>query len=116
MRKLFAFFFALAIVAFLLAGCGSNSSSTGTCPCPTGGNCNCPATVAPVSISMTDDPPAGVSVLFFRVSLTNASLTPASSSTSPVSLLPYNTPVQIDVTQLQALSAFLSTASVPAGN
>ncbi len=72
----------------------------------------------PVSLSMTDDPPAGVQVLFFEVSLTAASLTPSSgsSSTSPVSLLSGNTPVQIDVTQLQALSAFLSTANVSAGS
>jgi hypothetical protein len=63
---------------------------------------------------MTDDPPAGVSVLFFQVNLTAASLQPASGS--PVSLLPNNTPVQIDVTQLQALSAFLSSANVPPGS
>jgi hypothetical protein len=63
---------------------------------------------------MTDDPPAGVSVLFFQVSLTAASLQPASGS--PVSLLANNTPIQIDVTQLQALSAFLSTSNVPAGS
>jgi hypothetical protein len=62
---------------------------------------------------MTDDPPAGVSVLFFQVSLTDATLTPASGS--PVSLLPNSNPIQIDVTQLQALSAFLSTANVTAG-
>ena len=62
---------------------------------------------------MTDDPPAGVSVLFFQVSLTAASLTPTSGSA--VSLLNNNTPIQIDVTKLQALSAFLSTANVPAG-
>ena len=62
---------------------------------------------------MTDDPPAGVQVLFFQVSLTAATLTPQSGS--PVSLLSGNTPVQIDVTQLQALSAFLSTADVTAG-
>ena len=92
-----------------LAGCSSslmnstaNSSAAGT---------------VPVSMSMTDDPPAGVSVLFFQVSLTNATLTPASgsSSTSPVSLLSNNTPIQVDVTQLQALSAFLSTANVAPG-
>jgi hypothetical protein len=64
---------------------------------------------------MTDDPPAGVSVLFFQVSLTAASLTPESTTSSAVSLLPNNTPIEIDVTQLQALSAFLSTASVAAG-
>jgi hypothetical protein len=62
---------------------------------------------------MTDDPPAGVSVLFFQVSLTDASLMPAMGSA--VSLLNSNTPIQIDVTQLQALSAFLSTANVAAG-
>lgn len=69
---------------------------------------------APVSISMTDDPPQGVQVLFFQVSLMDASLTPASGS--PVSLLNGNTPIQIDVTQLQALSAFLSTANVSPGS
>jgi hypothetical protein len=60
---------------------------------------------------MTDDPPSGVSVLFFQVSLTSASL--ASASGSSVSLV--TSPVQVDVTQLQALSAFLSTANVPTG-
>ena len=67
----------------------------------------------PVSLTMTDDPPAGVTVLFFQVSLTDASLMPASGAA--VSLLNTNTPIQVDVTQLQALSAFLSTANVPAG-
>jgi hypothetical protein len=63
---------------------------------------------------MTDDPPTGVSVLFFQVSLTSANLTP--SSGSPVSLLSNTTPIQVDVTQLQALSAFLSTANMTAGS
>jgi hypothetical protein len=62
---------------------------------------------------MTDDPPAGVSVLFFQVSLTAATLTPTTGS--PVSLLSDNTPIQIDVTQLQALSAFLNSVNVPSG-
>ena len=64
---------------------------------------------------MTDDPTSGVSVLFFQVSLTSATLTPAagSGSTSLVSLV--ENPIQIDVTQLQALSAFLANENVPAG-
>jgi hypothetical protein len=62
---------------------------------------------------MTDDPPNGVSVLFFQISLTAAYLTPASGSGN-VSLLSNNTPIQVDVTELQAISAFLSTANVPA--
>ncbi len=87
----------------LLTGCGMTSTSTTS---TSSGS-------VPVSLSMTDDPPAGVSVLFFQVSLTGATLTPASGSA--VSLLSNNTPIQIDVTQLQALSAFLSTADVTPG-
>jgi hypothetical protein len=70
-----------------------------------------PAENVPVSLTITDDPPQGVSVLFFQVSLTAASLQPASGAA--VSLV--DNPIPIDVTQLQALSAFLNTANVPAG-
>jgi hypothetical protein len=106
MRKNLPFLFVPAMMTVLLAGCSSNMTSS-TVTTSTG--------TVPVSISMTDDPPAGVSVLFFQVSLTAASLQPALSTGSPVSLLNNNTPIQIDVTQLQALSAFLSTADVTAG-
>ncbi|MGA2569380.1 MAG: DUF4382 domain-containing protein [Terracidiphilus sp.] len=104
MHKTVPFLFAPALIVALLAGCSSGSLISTAAPA---------AGSVPVSITMTDDPPAGVSVLFFQVSLTAATLTP--SSGSPVSLLSNNTPIQIDVTQLQALSAFLSTANVPAG-
>ena len=116
MRKALLFLFVPAILMLLPAGCGSNSKTTTTCPCPLNGACDCPAVYSPVSITMTDDPPAGVSVLFFQVSLTAATLTPSSSTGSAVSLLPNSTPIEIDVTQLQALSAFLSTANVPPGS
>jgi hypothetical protein len=105
MRRSLPFIFVPALLAFLLSGCGSSSTGIGTCACP--------VVVAPVSLSMTDDPPAGVSVLFFQVSLTAATLTPTSGI--PVSLLSDNTPIQIDVTQLQALSAFLNSVNVPPG-
>ena len=104
-RNSLSFLFATTLLTLLLSGCGG-SNTIGTCACP----------IAPrgaVSISMTDDPPAGVSVLFFQVSLTNATLTPTTGST--VSLLSNSTPIQIDVTQLQGLSAFLDTANVTAG-
>lgn len=106
MRKASYFPFVSALIVFFLAGCSSNVVSSGSGGGGTAGN-------ATVSLSMTDDPPAGVSVLFFQISLTGATLTPASGE--PVSLLNNNTPVQIDVTQLQALSAFLSTANIAAG-
>ena len=110
-RKSFPFTLPLTVLLVIagfavagLSGCGSSAiSATGA---------NTPGT-SPVSLSMTDDPPQGVSVLFFTVNLTAASLQPTSGS--PVSLLSGNTPVQIDVTKLQALSAFLSTADVPTG-
>lgn len=106
MRKGSYLLFVSALALLLTAGCSSNLSS-GTSAMGSGtGN-------ATVSLSMTDDPPAGVSVLFFQISLTGATLTPASGQ--PVSLLSNNTPIQIDVTQLQTLSAFLSTANLAAG-
>jgi len=106
MRKSFVLLFVPVMALALVAGCGNttypkivSSSTSGV----------------PVSLTMTDDPPSGVQVLFFQVSLTAASLTPSTSGASPVSLLSNNTPIQVDVTQLQALSAFLSTANVTAG-
>jgi hypothetical protein len=107
MRKLFSLPFVATAVASLLTGCGM-SNMTNTNPTQPSGDS------VPVSLSMTDDPPQGVQVLFFQVSLMDASLTP--SSGPAVSLLNGNTPIQIDVTQLQALSAFLSTANVSPGN
>ncbi len=104
MRKLFAF--ALIATSFLLASCGSSISNN--ISTPSSGS-------APVSLTMTDDPPAGVSVLFFQVSLTGAALSPAAGTGPTISLLPNNSPIQIDVTNLQALAAFLGGANVPAG-
>ena len=93
----------LGIMLLLLVACGQGPNS----------NTSAANNSSQVSLSITDEPPNGVTVLFFQVSLTAASLTPASGSS--VSLLTNNTPIQIDVTQLQAISAFLSTANVPAG-
>lgn len=90
-------------VVLLLAGCGMTSGSGAS-----------GASGTPISLSMTDDPPNGVTVLFFQIGIASATLTPASGS-GTVSLLSSNTPIEVDVTQLQALSAFLSTANVPAG-
>lgn len=97
----------LGLVLLCLAGCSNSGPASLSTTNSSAG--------VPVSLSMTDDPPQGVSVLFFQISLTAASLTPASGGSS-ASLLNNDTPIQIDVTQLQALSAFLSTANVPAGS
>jgi hypothetical protein len=97
--------FLAAIPAILLAGCSSSSTGTKTPPPPT--------STGPVSLTMTDSPPAGVSVLFFSVNLVSASLTPTSGSA--VTLMSSGTPIRIDVTELQALSTFLTSVDVPVG-
>ncbi len=63
-----------------------------------------------VSVTMTDTPPAGVTLLSFEVSVAGATLNPGS-----VDLLGGKGPIQIEVKQLETESAFLSTATVPAG-
>jgi len=96
-------FLSLCFVLVLLMGCNQGSTS------PQVANSS-----AQVSLSITDQPPNGVTVLFFQIDLTAAYLTPSSGAAN-VSLLSNNTPIQIDVTELQALSAFLSTQSVAGG-
>ena len=95
----------VGLILLFLVGCSSTAVRNSSVNNDSG---------VPVSLSITDDPPNGVTVLFFQINLTAAYLTPASGSGN-VSLLSNNTPIQVDVTQLQALSAFLSTANVPSG-
>lgn len=92
-----------SIVAFTVAsavGCGGSSSVT---PPP-------PAQAAQMSISVTDAPPAGVTVFSFEVTVSGASLSPGN-----VDLLAGKTPPRIEVKKLETESAFLSTLSIPAG-
>jgi hypothetical protein len=101
------------IIVFLLlmSGCGSQSSVTSNTT-----NFG-PIKAALVSLTVTDSPPAGVTVLFFQLSISAATLTP--SSVGGVSLLPSNNgisePIPVNVTQLQTDSAFLGTGPVPPG-
>jgi hypothetical protein len=73
-----------------------------------------------VGITLTDTPPAGVTVLFFQLSLTGATLTPASTSASttaqPVSLVSSTNPIPINISQLQTDVAFLGNQNVAAGD
>jgi len=93
-----AFVFAIA----LLAGCGSGSMNS---PMPPG-----PQT-AQVSVSMTDAPPAGVTVISFEVSLTGATLNPGNAD-----LLAGKGPIRIEVKKLETEAAFLSTANITAAS
>src|SRR5437764_14738098 len=94
----------LACAALILSlnGCGNYSSSNM--------NYNPPPTSqsAMVTVTMTDTPPAGVTVLSFELTVNGATLNPGN-----VPLI--YTPAKIEVKQLETESAFLSTYGVPAG-
>jgi hypothetical protein len=104
MRRSAQFLFIAVFLLFML-GCGSQSQVT-TTPVINPAN---PATV-PVSLTVTDTPPAGVTVLFFQLSITGATLSPGN-----VSLLPGSNPIPVNVSQLQTNSAFLGSQDVAAG-
>src|SRR5690348_8529783 len=63
-----------------------------------------------LSVTVTDTPPMGVTVLSFEVSVTGATLNPGG-----VDLLAGRGFVRVEVEQLETESAFLSTASVAPG-
>jgi len=64
-----------------------------------------------VSVSLTDAPPAGVTVFTFEVTVTGATLNPGN-----VDLLAGKSPMRIEVKKLETENAFLSTANIAAGN
>ncbi len=94
----------VAILSLILAavmGCSGNSSTNSNPPPPQG--------FAAGSISLHDMPPMGVTVLAFRATVTGIAMQPGN-----VSLL--NTPMTLEMTQLQGMSAYMGTVSVPAGH
>lgn len=93
---------AALILALVLTGCGSQGGSSLT----EGG-----AGTVPVSLTMTDTPPAGVAVIFFQLSVTSAVLQPGN-----ISLLGSGTTsIPVNVSELQTDVAFLGSANVAAG-
>jgi hypothetical protein len=103
MRRITTFFWGL-LSAVLLAGCGGSYNAPAMGPGPT-------AQSAQVSVSLTDAPPAGVTVFTFEVTVTGATLNPGN-----VDLLAGKGPQRIEVKQLETENAFLSTANIAAGN
>jgi hypothetical protein len=72
-----------------------------------------PAGTSQLSVTLSDTPPAGVSVLSFEVNISGALLQP--NVGADVSLLPNGHPVEIEVKKLETEAAVLSTISAPAG-
>lgn len=89
----------------LIASCGGGST---TVPPPGGGGGG--SQTAPVSLTLVDAPPAGVTVLSLEVLVNQATLNSAAGNVNLIV-----TPIQIEVKQLEVEAAFLSTANVAAG-
>ena len=94
----------IVVVGLFMAGCGSQSSTTSNNP---------PGNTAPVGMTITDTPPQGVTVLFFQLSITGATLT--SSTGTQVSLLSSTNPIPVNVSQLQSELFFLGATNVAGG-
>lgn len=66
-----------------------------------------------VSVSIADAPPMGVTILRFELQVMSATLQPAASGQSPVSML--SKPQDVELEHLQTEPAFLVNLDVPAG-
>jgi uncharacterized protein DUF4382/uncharacterized protein DUF5666 len=96
--------FFLILILFLgfvsLAGCGGGGGSTIMPPLQ--------ASTAPLTITVRDAPPTGITILALEVTITGAVLQPGN-----VSLV--STPVKFEMKQLETEAALLSNLNVPAG-
>jgi Domain of unknown function (DUF4382) len=98
--------FPLLLLPIISLGSCSGLPKSGTPP-PTGGN-------STLSLTMTDMPLTGTSILSFKVTVTGVSLTPSTGKAVSLTLNP-TTPI-IELTRLQSDSAFLGTSTVPSAN
>lgn len=104
MRRIMALLFFCLLGTVLLSGCGGSYTAPPNNPGPG-------AQSAQVSVSVTDAPPAGVTVFSFEVTVTGAVLNPGN-----VDILAGKGPLRIEVKKLETENAFLSTASVAPAN
>jgi hypothetical protein len=111
MRKEKVLGITILLATIFLAGCSvTQTPSAGDAPAP---QPQPAANSAQVSVTLSDAPPAGVSVLSFEVNITGALLQPVVGA--DVSVLPGSDPVEIEVKKLETEAAVLSTLSAPAG-
>jgi hypothetical protein len=95
--------------ASVLSGCSSSTTTIGGNSGGSGGSTG--STV--VSVTIKDTPPTGITLLSFELTITGITLNPASGSTA--SIVSSANPVPIELGRLQTDSAFVASASVPAG-
>jgi hypothetical protein len=99
MRKLAFLASAVLSVAALTVGCGGGTQTTP------------PLAPRSVSLSIRDNPPAGVSVLSFEINVTAATLQPSDASKAAVPLV--TSPIEVELTQLETEKALLNALNAP---
>lgn len=90
-----------AVSAIAFAGCGGNM------------NLATQSSAIPISMTMRDTPPAGVTIITFEIHVTGASLQPADSSKAAVPLITHDT--EIELRHLEVEDALLSTSGAAPG-
>jgi hypothetical protein len=93
------------LLAIALVGCGGSTSM--------GGQVVVNNAATSVSLTVGDDPPAGLAVLRFQVQITDSSLLPANPSQPAVHML--LSPFNVELLHLQTETAPLGNAVVPTG-
>src|SRR5713101_8110720 len=93
-------------LSLIVAGLVVLASCSGLPRQNTGGGGN-----SSLSVTMTDTPPAGVTILSFKFTLTGFTVTP--STGTPVALISGSNPVTVELTQLQADATALGTFTIP---
>ncbi|MGH9592077.1 MAG: DUF4382 domain-containing protein, partial [Bryobacteraceae bacterium] len=89
-------------------GCSNSGSPGGFSNTGSGGG-----GASNLSITVTDTPPAGVTILSFEFTVTGATLTPATGN--PVTLISSSNPVRIELKRLEGDATLLTSSSVAAG-
>jgi len=103
MSKLSAVFL-LIVALFCLVSCGGSGSYSSLTTTPA---------AVPVTMSVQDSPPVGVTVLSFEVQITSAALQPTNTANPVVPLIAK--PMDVELEHLQSEPALLGSLNVPAG-
>ncbi len=99
MRKLAFLSSAVLAIAVLVAGCGGSTQPTQ------------PLAPRSLSLSIRDNPPAGLSVLSFEINVTGASLQPSDPKKAAVPVV--TSPIEVELTQLETEKALLNAVNAP---
>jgi hypothetical protein len=106
MRRSVPLLFVAIVLVLAIVACGGGNSSMQSPPVSSN-------TATNVSLTISDAPPMGVTVLRFELQVMSASLQPSGAGQTAVSML--DQPQEVELEHLQTEPAFLVNRNVPAG-